>query len=97
MADNNLGDNKSMEVIKSLLMEGITSVYVLDGSGRIQEQYDGYTDIKLGNACLKTEYKFQDGALGNSRKVIASNESIAPWPGYEVVQVGAGNDFDALL
>lgn len=94
--DNRLNNTDSDELIISLQKEARTSIYKLDASGRIEIQYDAYIGADLGTPCLKTEYKYEDGSTGSSRKVIATRESVVAWPGYEEVSVGAGNDFDLI-
>lgn len=52
---------------------------------------------QLGDGCLRTRMKFLDGSGGTSRRVVAWEEDIVGWPGYEIVQAGAGNDFNSLI
>ena len=52
---------------------------------------------RLGDGCIRTRFKYADGAAGTSRRVIAWEEDITGWPGYESVQNGADNNFNALL
>lgn len=86
----------SIDQIKSLMTEGMKSLTLRDGSGRPEFVYEAHYSAKIGEKCLRTQYKYSDGALGTSRKVIAYEEIISAWPGYEILSVGAGNDINNL-
>jgi len=88
---------KTIDQLKSLLNEGLKTATVRDAAGRPATIYEANIDAEIGAPCLRTRYKYEDGALGTSRKTIAYEEEVVAWPGYEAVQVGAGNDFDLLL
>jgi len=89
-------DVKTIDVLRSLMAEGFKSANVRDAAGRPETLYEAPIESEIGDPCIRTRYKYLDGALGSSRKTIAWEEEVVAWPGYEVVQVGAGNDFDSL-
>ena len=88
---------KSIDQIKSLLNIGIKTAGIRDAAGRMEILYEAPIYSEIGDPCLRTRYKYLDGAAGTSRKVLAYEEEVIAWPGYEAVQAGAGNDFDLLL
>lgn len=90
-------DIKTIDVLKSLMGEGMKTAMLRDVSGRPEVLYEAPLRARIGDPCLVTRYKYVDGAAGTSRKTIAYEEEITSWPGYEAVQVGAGNDFTLLL
>jgi hypothetical protein len=82
--------------IQSLAGEGMKVATVRDAAGRPETTYEASLNTEIGESCLVTRYKYADGALGTSRKVIAYEEEVLPWPGYEAIAVGAGNDFNLI-
>lgn len=90
-------DMASREKIKSLLDCGVKTAYVRDGAGRVESLYEAPLTSDIGEPCLLTQFKYADGAAGTSRQVVATIESVTSWLGFEVVQVGAGDDFTALI
>jgi len=90
-------DATTTDAIKSLLGSGLKSILIRDAASRIETAYEAPIHAEIGNPCLRTRFKYTDGAAGTSRKSIAYEEEVVAWPGYEAVQAGAGNDFDLLL
>ena len=90
-------DTKTREAIKGMMQSGMKSVYVRDAALRIEIAYETPIHSKIGDPCLRTKIKYVDGSAGISRKVIAQEEEIIAWPGYNAIQVGAGNDIDNVL
>lgn len=84
------------DVLKSLMRGGMKSAMIRDASDRPEVLYEAPINSDIGEPCLRTKYKYQDGAGGTSRKVIAWEEEIVPWPGYEIISAGAGDDIDLL-
>lgn len=82
--------------IRSMMNEGIKTVTVYDVGGRAQEVYEAGLHADIGDPCLITRYKYRDGDSGNSFQVLAYEERVGAWPGYEVAQAGAGNDINNL-
>lgn len=89
-------DTVTADKIRALLGSGMKSIYIRDGNGRIEVSYEASVHIEIGAPCLRTKHKYADGALGNSRKVIAYEEQVVAWPGYEILEVGAANDIDLV-
>lgn len=89
-------DTETTNSIKSLMSVGIKTINLRDLAGRIYELYEAPLTFGIGEPCVKTVYKFVDGAAGSSRQVSAWEESVVPWPGYETLQPGAGDDINAL-
>lgn len=89
-------DFDSIDQIRALMKEGMKSALVRDASGRPEFLYEAHFEAEIGEKCLRTQYKYQDGALGTSKKIIAYEEIIVAWPGYEILSVGAGNDINNL-
>jgi len=89
-------DTTTANRIKALMGVGMKSAQVRDVSGRIETTYEAPLNAAIGDPCLKTDFKYFDGAGGTSRSVIAYQENVVSWPGFEVVSVGAGNDFDLI-
>ena len=87
---------RSSNRLESLAKEGMKVATLRDAAGRPEVTYEAHIDAEIGDPCLVTRYKYVDGALGSSRKVIAYEEEVSPWPGYEVVETGAGNDFNLI-
>jgi len=90
-------DLKTIDQIKTLMGEGVKTAILRDVAGRPDTIYEANINASIGDPCLKTSFKYVDGAVGTSRKVIAYEESIVAWAGYEAIQAGAGNDFDLVL
>lgn len=90
-------DTRTRESIKAMMQSGMKSAYVRDAALRIEIAYECPIHTKIGDPCLRTKLKYFDGAGGTSRKVIAQEEEIVAWPGYNAIQVGAGNDIDNVL
>jgi len=88
---------KSIDQIRNLMISGMKTVGIRDASGRMEVLYEAHIKSEIGDPCLRTRYKYLDGAAGSSRKVLAYEEEVIAWPGYEAIQAGAGNDFDLLL
>lgn len=89
-------DSVTADSIKGLMLTGIKNISLRDISGRIYELYEAPLIVTIGDPCVRTLYKFIDGAAGSSRQVIAWEEEVVAWPGYEILQVGAGDDINAL-
>lgn len=90
-------DTKTREALKAMMKGGMKSAYVRDAALRVSTSYEAPLHAEIGDPCLRTILKYQDGAGGTSRKVIAQEEEIVSWPGYEAIQVGAGNDINNVL
>jgi hypothetical protein len=90
-------DTIARDKIKSMMNEGIKTFTIYDASDRAEEVYEAGLHAVVGDPCLITLYKYIDGAAGSSRQVLAYEERIGSWTGYETVQVGAGNDINNLL
>lgn len=82
-----LSDTKTRDKLKTLLNEGMITYAERDAADRVVRFYEAYIDIKVGEPCLLTEFKYIDGDGGTSNLVLATRESIASWPNV---------DFDAL-
>jgi len=96
MAETSFKDTVTANSIKSLMGEGIKVINIRDAIGRTVELYEAPLIIEIGNPCMKTVYKFKGGAAGTSNLIIAWEESVVAWPGYELLQAGAGDDITAL-
>lgn len=90
-------DTVARDKIKSMMNEGIKTFTVYDASDRAEEVYEAGLRAQIGDPCLITLYKYVDGSTGSSRQVLAYEERVGSWPGYEQVQVGAANDINNLL
>jgi len=91
-----ISEIKTIDQLKSLLNEGMKSAMIRDAAGRPSILYEAHIEAEIGDPCLRTIYKYVDGAAGTSRKTVAWEETIVAWNGYEVIQVGAGNDINNL-
>ena len=89
-------DTYVRDKINTMMMTGVKSVTVYDASDRAHFVYEAGLGAEIGDPCLITEYKYIDGLAGTSRQVLAYEECVGAWPGYEVVSVGAGNDLSNL-
>jgi hypothetical protein len=96
MSEQAFKDTFSRDKIKNLMKSGVKSAFVLDAASRIESVYEAPIQSAIGDPCLVTSFKYLDGAGGTSRVVVATQEKVVAWPGFEIVQVGAGNDFDLL-
>lgn len=96
MAELSFRDTITTDGIKSLMNVGVKTLNLRDLAGRTYELYEAPLSTKIGDPCVKTVYKFLDGAAGSSRLVTAWEESVVAWPGYELLQAGAGDDITAL-
>ena len=94
--ERSLKDSFTRDNIKSLMANGFKTAYVRDAAGRIESLYEAPLNIGLGDPCLRTQFKYIDGAAGTSRSVIATIESVIGWPGFEVVSAGSGDDFNLV-
>lgn len=88
------GSTVSRDTIKSMLREGLKTVLLRDVAGRIETSYEVHITAKIGDPCLKTVMKYADGAAGTSRQVVAYEESVVAWPGYEALGAGYANDIN---
>jgi len=88
--------HRPTDQIKAIGKGGMKYITVRDAAGRVETLYEAELNAEIGDQCLITRYKYEDGAAGASRKVIAFEEEVATWPGYEILQVGAGNDINNL-
>ena len=89
-----MADVTTIDLLKSMMGAGMKSALIRDASGRPETLYEASINAEIGEDCIKTTYKYVDGAGGTSRKTIAWEETIVAWPGYEIIQAGAGNDID---
>jgi len=89
-------DTTAANRIKTLMQVGMKSSQIRDVAGRISTTYEAPINAIIGEPCLRTEFKYLDGAGGTSRSVIAYQETVVSWPGFEPVFTGAGNDFDLI-
>lgn len=89
-------DATPQSLLKAMLNNGMKVIEIRDAAGRIEAVYEASLHIDIGEPCLRTRLKYLDGAAGSSRKVIAMEEDVVAWPGYEVLEIGAGNDFDLV-
>lgn len=89
-------DTVTADSIKGLMLTGIKTINIRDLAGRTYELYEAPLVVGIGDPCVRTLYKFVDGAAGSSRQVSAWEEEVVAWPGYEILQVGAGDDINAL-
>lgn len=96
MAETLFKDTLTHYTIRGLMDSGVKTIYIRDASSRTEELYEAPLNIEIGDPCLRTRYKYVDGAAGVSRQVIAWDEQIVAWPGYEILSPGAGNDITAL-
>jgi hypothetical protein len=97
MAEESFKDTYTRDKIRSLMQTGVKSAYFRDASERVEVLYEAPIHTAIGDPCLATSFKYLDGAAGSSRVVLATQEEVVAWPGFEVIQVGAGNDFDSVL
>ena len=70
--------------LRSLQEEGMKSIFFRDAAGRIQTLYEAHITAETGDLCLRTDMKYSDGAGGTSRRIVAMQETLVPWPGYVV-------------
>ena len=89
-------DTVVRDKIRTMMNEGLKTVTVYDAGGRAQEVYETGLHADIGDPCLITRYKYRDGDGGNSFQVLAFEERVGSWPGYEIAQAGAGNDINNL-
>jgi len=89
-------DATPQSLLQAMLHDGMKAVEVRDLAGRIEAVYEAPLSANIGEACLRTRLKYLDGAAGSSRKVIAMEEDVVAWPGYEIIEAGTGNDFDSV-
>lgn len=89
-------DGYTRDKIKSMMQEGMKSILVRDASGRIETAYEAHITAQIGDTCLRTDVKYVDGAGGTSRQVIAYEELVTDWPGYEILGVGYDNDINLV-
>jgi hypothetical protein len=89
-------DTISSTTIKGMMEGGYKTVFIKDAAGRIEIAYEAPINADIGDPCLRTKLKYVDGAGGTDRGVIAEEEDIVAWPGYEILSGGAGNDIDNL-
>jgi len=85
-------DTSTQQTLRALMITGMKSIYLRDVSGRIEVVYEAPIDATINDPCLRTTLKYLDGAGGTSRSVVAQEEVIVAWPGYEILQAGAGDD-----
>lgn len=92
-------DSYTRDQIKAMMNSGIKSIYDRDLAGRIETMYEGPLTVEIGDPCIRTKYKFIDGAGGNSQQIIAWEEEVVAWPGYGILPTytaGDPNDIDNL-
>jgi hypothetical protein len=89
-------DQTTASQIKALAGSGLKVVQVRDAAGRLETLYEAPVHSEIGEPCLRTRYKYLDGAGGTSRTVIAYSEDVVAWPGFEAIAPGSGNDFDLV-
>ena len=89
-------DTVTADKIKAMMGSGMKSIYLRDASGRVETAYEASVNVEINGPCLMTRYKYLDGAAGDSRKVIAYEEKVVAWPGYEIVAIGSANDIDLV-
>lgn len=89
-------DTTARDKIVGMMKTGMKSMTVYDASDRPLEVYEAGLSAQIGDPCLITIYKYIDGAAGTSRQVLAYEERVGAWQGYELVQVGAGNNINNL-
>lgn len=95
-AERKFLEQHSATEIKNLMSSGMKVASLRDASNRIFEQYEAPIKAEIGDPCLRTRYKFLDGAGGTSKKVIAWEEEVVAWQGFEIIEAGTGNDFDLV-
>lgn len=96
MAESPFKDTVTADSIKGLMGTGVKTIYIRDLAGRVEELYEAPLISDIGSPCVKTRYKYIDGVVGTSRQLVAWDEEVVAWPGYELIQVGAGDDITAL-
>lgn len=89
-------DANTMSQIKALGRSGLKTIMIRDAAGRIAEVYEAPITAQLDDPSLHTIYKFEDGAGGTSRRIIALEERVVGWPSYETLGVGYGNDINNI-
>ena len=95
--ENRYLDTPSRTTLRNLMESGMKVAYVRDVSGRIEIAYEAPIRAEIDEPCIRTKMKYLDGAGGTSRSVIASEEDIVGWPGFEVIQAGSADDIDLVL
>jgi len=87
-------DGTTRDKIMSMKEGGMKSILIRDANGRIQTAYEAHITAQIGDTCLRTELKYIDGAGGTSRQVVAYEELVTAWPGYEILNAGYANDIN---
>ena len=90
-AEEKFKDTISAMTLRGMMEGGYKTAYVLDGI-RYSVVYEAPINADIGDPCLRTTMKYADGAGGTGTLVIAQEEEVVAWPGYEIVSVGAGDD-----
>lgn len=90
-------DTPSKRTLRNLMQAGMKTAYVRDAALRIEVAYEAPIRANIGEPCIRTKMKYLDGAGGTSRSVIASEEEVVAWPGYDVIQPLTGDDIDLVL
>lgn len=90
-AEEKFRDTVTATTLRGMMEGGYKTVYILDGI-RYSVIYEAPINADIGDPSLRTILKYEDGAGGTSPLVIAQEEQVVAWPGYEIVSVGAGDD-----
>jgi len=85
-------DSKSLQQVKAMMQNAYKAVYEYDTIGNISVAYEAPLQAEINDPCLRTKYKYDSVSF----QIIAQEEEIVAWPGYEQIQVGAGNDIDNI-
>lgn len=95
-AEERFLDTPTRYTLKNLMESGMKSAFVRDASGRIEVAYEAPIRANIGEPCIRTKMKYLDGAGGTSRSVIASEEDVVAWPGFDIIQPLTGDDIDLV-
>lgn len=96
MAEIEFRDTVTTDMIRAMMGSGMKSFYNRDAIGRVTESYEAPLSVEIGGPCIKTIYKYVGGAAGSNRRVLAWEEEVVAWPGYELAAPGSGNDIDLV-
>lgn len=91
-AERDFNDKFTRDMIKGMMTSGYKTIYIRDAAGRIETVYEAPLNVEAGEVCLRTVLKYEDGAGGTSKRVIAQEESLVGWPGYTAI--GGTDDED---
>ena len=67
VAERDFNDKYTRDMIKGMMSSGYKSVFVRDAAGRIETVYEAPLNVRIGEVCLRTILKYEDGAGGPAR------------------------------